>query len=162
MPAPAGAAPATPLRPAVPPGPSPAWAEPFGDSARCVALVRSHARAFLLRAHLQRQLREDALLVISELVTNAIRHTHGPGRVRLAPGPDGLDVEVSDTSRVLPQPRLVEPGTALTGRGLAIVAVLCDTLSVTLDVGSGKTVHAHLAPVPPAPAPGPARPARSW
>ncbi|MER8188690.1 ATP-binding protein, partial [Kitasatospora sp. NPDC094015] len=86
-----------------------------------------------------------------ELVTNAIRHTHGPGRVRLVHGPHGLDVEVSDASRILPQPRLVEAGASQSGRGLAIVAVLCDTLSVTLDLGSGKTVHAHLPPAPRAP-----------
>ncbi|MEV7175394.1 ATP-binding protein [Kitasatospora sp. NPDC093679] len=154
-----------------PPAPAPAqpplleWTVAFGDADRCVAEVRAGARAFLTRAHLPRPLREDALVVISELVTNTVRHTHAPGSLRLAHGPSGLDVDVSDTSRVLPQPRLAEPGAALGGRGLTLVAALCDSVSVTLDTASGKTVHAHLAPLPPPPRPPAARPpgvARPW
>ncbi|MFD9130098.1 ATP-binding protein [Kitasatospora sp. NPDC059571] len=93
---------------------------------------------------------------ISELVTNAVRHTCGPGTLRLTHGPGGVEVAVSDTSRLLPQPRVADTDTALNGRGLALVAALCDAVSVSLDTGSGKTVRAHLAPLPSAP---PSRPA---
>ncbi|WP_431683468.1 ATP-binding protein [Kitasatospora sp. KL5] len=157
--------PPAPPAPHVAPAQTLEWSVSFTDAVQCVAEVRACARAFLTRAHLPRPLREDALLVISELVTNSVHHTHGPGSLHLANGPGGLDVDVSDTSRLLPQPRFAEPGTALDGRGLALVAALCDTVSVTLDTASGKTVHAHLAPLPPPPRPTAARPpgaARSW
>lgn len=123
------------------------WDEAFSDRPDCVASVRAHARAFLDRTRLPGTLCEDTLLVISELVTNSIRHTRGPGSVHLADGPGGVDITVSDTSRVMPQPRLAQPHTCTGGLGLHLVTALCDTLYVTLDPGSGKTVHAHL-PLP--------------
>ncbi|MFD9130099.1 hypothetical protein [Kitasatospora sp. NPDC059571] len=36
------------------------WREAFTDRHQCVAVVRAHARAFLVRAHLPRPLCEDA------------------------------------------------------------------------------------------------------
>ncbi|MGW4893167.1 ATP-binding protein [Kitasatospora sp. NPDC004240] len=137
------------------------WDEAFTDRPDCVASVRAHARAFLERTRLPRTLYEDALLVISELVTNSVRHTRGPGTVHLTNDSAGIDITVSDTSRVVPQPRLAQPHTSTEGRGLHLVTALCDTVYVTLDPGSGKTVHAHL-PLPgtppqyPAPRPDPA------
>ncbi|MEV6210220.1 ATP-binding protein [Kitasatospora sp. NPDC051914] len=132
------------LPPPAPPAPHVAPAQTlecvsFTDTVQCVAEVRACARAFLTRAHLPLPLREDALLVISELVTNSVHHTHGPGSLHLANGPDGLDVDVSDTSRLLPQPRFAEPGTALDGRGPALVAALCDTVSVTYGSAGRNT-----------------------
>lgn len=78
----------------------------------------------------------DLALVASELVTNAIEHGAG-GRVRLeisaAPG----RVEVTASSAVgdtLPAPMeqwsLPEP-TATSGRGLAIIRKLCDSVNVS-------------------------------
>ncbi|GAA4989463.1 hypothetical protein GCM10025734_15780 [Kitasatospora paranensis] len=130
------------------------WSEPFTARLQCVADIRAHARAYLTRAQLPRAVREDAVLVVSELVTNSIRHTHGPGSLHLLGGPDGVEVSVHDTSRLMPLPRVVTADTALGGRGLALVVALCDAVAVTLEAGSGKTVHAHLtSPPPPAPTP---------
>ncbi|MFJ1706285.1 ATP-binding protein [Kitasatospora sp. NPDC088346] len=120
------------------------WTEPFTDRPQCVTEVRAHARSFLARARLCGAERDDALLVLSELVTNSIRHAHGPGTLRLTAGPDGIGIDVSDGSRLMPTPRLTDPGRDTGGLGLHLVAVLCDSFSVTLDAGSGKTVHAHL------------------
>ncbi|MFE2728787.1 ATP-binding protein [Kitasatospora sp. NPDC059327] len=130
------------------PAPAPtaqsAWTDRFPGRPACVAEVRAHALAFLTHARVPPALREDALLVVSELVTNAVRHTEGPGSVRLARDATGIDVTVSDTSRLLPVPRLTEPGSTTNGLGLRLVAALCDIVYTTLDPGSGKTVHAHL------------------
>ncbi|MGV9271552.1 ATP-binding protein [Kitasatospora sp. NPDC003701] len=148
------------------PVPQPAWTDHFPARPSCVADVRTHAQAFLTRAHVPPALRDDTLLVVSELVTNAVRHTVGPGSVHLARDATGIDIAVSDTSRLLPEPRLTEPGSATNGLGLRLVAALCDALYTTLDPGSGKTVHAHLAVAAaaaagPEPAPVAARPGRS-
>ncbi|GJF30387.1 hypothetical protein KNE206_30870 [Kitasatospora sp. NE20-6] len=143
------------------PGPAPTdggLEEPFTDRLQCVADIRAHARTYLIRARLPRTVREDTLLVVSELVTNSILHTRGPGTLHLTGGPDGIEVSVSDTSRLMPLPRVTTTDTAIDGRGLALVTALCDTVSVTLDAGSGKTVHAHLAPPAPAQPTAPPRP----
>ncbi|MCZ9337644.1 ATP-binding protein, partial [Streptomyces sp. TRM76130] len=65
-----------------------------------------------------------AVLLVSELVTNALRHATGPIGVRLvAPaGPDGvLRVEVSDPLPDLPHERPADPEDE-SGRGLRMVA----------------------------------------
>ncbi|MHB9861059.1 ATP-binding protein [Streptomyces sp. YIM S03343] len=67
-----------------------------------------------------------AALVISEFVTNAVRHA-GTDPVSLSVRLDetALRIEVSDTCPVLPQPGLPDPYSE-SGRGLFLVAVLTD------------------------------------
>ncbi|WP_405009561.1 ATP-binding protein [Kitasatospora sp. NBC_01539] len=171
QPRPPARSPAPALAAAPAPAPAPArptadpettgWSEHFTDRPQCVRGLRDHARAYLTRAHLPRPLRDDALLVISELVTNSIRHTHGPGSLRLAGGPHGLDVSVSDGGRELPVRRHADARTATDGRGLTLVAALCDTVTITLDTGTGKTVTAHLVPAAPARPAAPPLPGRT-
>ncbi|RII19583.1 Histidine kinase-, DNA gyrase B-, and HSP90-like ATPase [Streptomyces sp. YIM 130001] len=88
---------------------------------------------------------EDAVLVVSELVTNAVRHAARPGRVlvlRLAVLENGtLLVDVSD-----PVPGLGPTGTATSecGRGLSIVRALCTRVEWFLRPHTGKTVRAQM------------------
>ncbi|MFB7909827.1 ATP-binding protein [Kitasatospora sp. NPDC056076] len=106
--------------------------------------LRSFAASFILHtrpgrpAHLA-----DVLLVVTELATNVVRHTEGPGRLTLTSCADGTEITVSDSSRQLP---VVHPlgCDGLSGRGLVLVAALCSRLHVTLDPGAGKTVRARL------------------
>ncbi|MFE2595555.1 ATP-binding protein [Streptomyces sp. NPDC059396] len=85
---------------------------------------------------------ETAALLLSELVTNALRHGSPPGReiavtlLRL----DGLlKMEVEDAGDLLPRPR--DPGLDdECGRGLALVAVLSDDWGVAPRRGPGKRV----------------------
>ncbi|MFJ8433841.1 ATP-binding protein [Kitasatospora sp. NPDC094019] len=138
----------------------------FPNDAACVAAIRSATSAFLRRTHPHhRTLLADALLVVTELATNVVQHTDGPGRLTLTAHRHGLDIDVSDTSRALPSPAPLTPED-LHGRGLALVAALTDSLTLTLDPGSGKTVHAHLpdpstTPSAPDPDAGP-RAHRTW
>ncbi|MFC8455217.1 ATP-binding protein [Kitasatospora sp. NPDC057223] len=121
------------------------WEAAFGTSPEAVALVRAAARAFFERVrpgHPREE--EDLLLVVSELVTNAVRHTHGPGTITVTALDDELDIAVSDTSRTPPLPRLPDPQAGTGGLGLHLIAALCGILQITLDPGAGKTVHAHL------------------
>jgi anti-sigma regulatory factor (Ser/Thr protein kinase) len=85
-----------------------------------------------------------AVLLTSELVTNAITHEAGE-IVMLVVSCDGgqLRVDVHDTSRSLPRP-VDAPGDAETGRGLMLVA------SLSTDWGyyrtrAGKAVYFTLA-----------------
>ncbi|MFF3596087.1 ATP-binding protein [Kitasatospora indigofera] len=140
------------------------WQARFTAAPDSVGGVRSAVRRYFDQVRPGRpQERDDLLLVVSELVTNAVRHAGGAGTVDLALLPDAVDIAVSDPSRTLPLPRLPDPGAGTGGLGLHLVAALCGPVRVTLDPGSGKTVHARLPyRRPPAPAPTPAPRRRSW
>ena len=87
----------------------------------------SFARRAMGRAaelwRLDREMTETALLLVSELATNAIRHGTPPVRLSLRLDRDRLRVEVTDSSPALPE--LGHPGPdQISGRGLQIVAIL--------------------------------------
>ena len=83
---------------------------------------RATARAAELW-RLDREMTETALLLVSELATNAIRHGAPPVRLSLRLDADRLRVEVTDSSPTLP--RVSEPDTdQVGGRGLHIVQEL--------------------------------------
>jgi anti-sigma regulatory factor (Ser/Thr protein kinase) len=69
--------------------------------------------------------REDAGLMVSELVTNALIHGRGAITIRITPGLEDLTIEVADEGhgkvRITP-----DPG-ALGGWGLRVVDELADT-----------------------------------
>jgi two-component sensor histidine kinase len=84
--------------------------------------------------------------MISELVTNAVRHAHTLLRVVISVADQSLRVEVSDDDPTLP----VAPDPqhhATSGRGLRIVDDLADQWGVTPG-SQGKTVwfEIHLRP----------------
>jgi anti-sigma regulatory factor (Ser/Thr protein kinase) len=86
---------------------------------------RAMARAAVLW-RLDREMTETALLLVSELATNAIRHGTPPVRLSLRLNHDRLRVEVTDSSPTLPE--LSHPGPdQVGGRGLQIVQRLADT-----------------------------------
>ncbi|SHM86382.1 ATP-binding protein [Actinacidiphila paucisporea] len=86
--------------------------------------------------------RGDALLVASELVTNAVRHAPGPCTLALALHGDLLEIAVSDTSRLPPQPQPYEPR-RIGQHGLEIVVALCTGVAVE-PTERGKTVRARI------------------
>lgn len=114
----------------------------------------------LTRAWSRRQLREmrwdgdvdDVVVIVSELVTNAVQHATRSGgllALRLAVLADeGLLIEVSDP--VSGFPRFSEllaaraGAEAECGRGLALVRLLGARLSWHLAPEQGKTVRAHV------------------
>jgi anti-sigma regulatory factor (Ser/Thr protein kinase) len=85
---------------------------------------------------------ESVGLVVSELVTNAVRHTGTPMILRLVPTATGLVVEVDDRS--VHEPRVVPADRRATGGlGLAIVARLAESWGF-VPRPDGKTVWARL------------------
>jgi len=83
-------------------------------------------------------LAEAAVLLTSELATNAIRHAGQAFSVRVETTAEQLRVEVTDAGEGQPMPR--SPQTLeSSGRGLQIVESLSDEWGVA-RVGPGKTV----------------------
>lgn len=91
--------------------------------------------------------RDDARLVVSELVGNAVRHARpladGTMQVAWVAGPTGLDIAVTDGG-ARTAPEKVDAGVSdLAGRGLAIVETLASRWWVESS-RSRTTVHALL------------------
>src|SRR3954451_4627369 len=92
-------------------------------------------------------LAETLVLLVSELVTNAVVHTGCPAVLRLSlPGVAAesatVRLEVADTSDRAPVPRCVD-GEATGGRGLALVDGLADRWGWNAD-GAGKRIWCEL------------------
>lgn len=125
----------------------------LGSLPSAVPCARAHARAVLTTWDLAR-VADDAEVVVTELVTNAV--THGSLGCNSGPIPvvyldllldfdRALIIDVWDGS---PEPPVMRPGDpcdAETGRGLMLVIALCETLrSDVIDGWPGKRVRAVL------------------
>ncbi|CCH33385.1 ATP-binding protein [Actinosynnema sp. NPDC047251] len=86
---------------------------------------------------------EDAALVVTELVSNAVDHAAGPLELTVSRTEAGIRVEVADQSPAQPAPRPVQVDSAR-GRGLIIVAALSREWG-TSPKADGKVVWAELA-----------------
>ncbi|MEW1901557.1 MULTISPECIES: ATP-binding protein [unclassified Streptomyces] len=84
-----------------------------------------------------------ARLVVSELVTNAVRHAPGPCRLLLELFEDALEISVFDRLETSPVPRGHDPG-RIGQHGVEIVVAVCESVSVEPHP-SGKRVRARLA-----------------
>jgi anti-sigma regulatory factor (Ser/Thr protein kinase) len=116
-----------------------------------VAVARQRLAADLMAAGIFAGAVGDAVLVVSELLSNAIRHARPlPGasvQVAWALDDDAVEVEVSDGgARTRPTPAQATVS-SLGGRGLDIVEYLARTWGVRSDDG-GLTVWAVLAAPP--------------
>ncbi|OEU96184.1 ATP-binding protein [Streptomyces oceani] len=89
--------------------------------------------------------RDEAALVVSELVTNATRHGDSRCRLRLSTAAaGGVTIEVHDDGPGQPTARSASQE-AEGGRGIALVRCLTRRLDVTPHPAGGKTVRAVLA-----------------
>ncbi|MER7953689.1 MULTISPECIES: ATP-binding protein [unclassified Streptomyces] len=84
-----------------------------------------------------------ARLVVSELVTNAVRHAPGPFRVLLEWFEDALDISVADRLDAAPAPRPHDPQ-RVGQHGLEIVVAVCESVRVEREL-TGKRVRARLS-----------------
>jgi anti-sigma regulatory factor (Ser/Thr protein kinase) len=90
------------------------------DPARAVRQARRAAAEILTRWKCDADSIEDAVLIVSEIVTNAMRHCVGPVYLRLSRAADYVRVEVTDSSPG--EPHLVQAGPGdESGRGLRII-----------------------------------------
>jgi PAS domain S-box-containing protein len=99
----------------------------------------------LLLASGRADLVDTAVLLVSELVTNALLHAGTDIGLTGSVGPDGLHVGVSDGSRHLPSRREYGPASG-TGRGLLMLESMVDEWGVTQN-RTGKTVWFRVSAV---------------
>ncbi|GAA3159207.1 MULTISPECIES: ATP-binding protein [Streptomyces] len=146
------------------PGPDSFAACALSASARTVADARRFTLATLRGWRICAALTDDAALIVSELVSNALRYgvrnAHGEAGCGRVAGPvvtpawlaltrreDGVMCAVSDGGEGAPVIGTPDP-LAESGRGLSIVEQLSDAWGWTLPDRSGKTVWATLSPRP--------------
>ena len=108
-----------------------------------VRLSRYATRAVLTAWQLS-HVDEAATLLVSELVTNAVRHARGTDviMVDLYAGRTWLRIEVQDTDRHWPQPRIPD-GFDESGFGFILVGALTSNWGVR-ETEAGKAVWAEL------------------
>ncbi|MEU0400550.1 ATP-binding protein [Streptomyces sp. NPDC006197] len=87
-----------------------------------------------------------AKLVVSELVTNAVRHTSGPCRLLLELRQDALEISVFDRAAAAPVPRGHDPR-RIGQHGVEIVVAVCESVRVEPEP-DGKRVRARLSLLP--------------
>jgi len=117
-------------------------------STTAIADARDTARAFLEGLR-QPAVAPDAadtgLVVVSELVTNAMRHGGGRCTLELTAHPDAIGVAVHDGGRHAPRMRTLDLSTGTGGFGWPMVNRLAYTTTATRRASGGKTVSACLA-----------------
>ncbi len=90
---------------------------------------------------------EPAVLLTSEVVTNAVQHGGGHARIAVEHEPQGIRVSVSDVGEGVPQ--VLDLGLdATSGRGMHLLEQLADRWGVESHA-SGKTVWFELDGPPP-------------
>ncbi|MFF6794138.1 hypothetical protein ACVW0K_000397 [Streptomyces filamentosus] len=121
-------------------------AAPHGDA---IASARAFTADFLAAAPAARPVPvedehvELAQLVVSELVTNAVRHASGLCRLVLELSRDALDISVLDREPAAPVVRGHDPG-RIGQHGVEIVVAVCESLVVEPHP-EGKRVRARLS-----------------
>ncbi|MDQ0579830.1 ATP-binding protein [Streptomyces rishiriensis] len=125
---------------------------PPPTTARCaVALPHSRRAPSLARRVSENWLKAtdpldrvpDAVLVVSELVTNAVRHTSGPCVLTLTVRDGRLDIAVADHSEDLPEVHRRSDGDERGGLGMGVIRGLGGQIRLVPAIG-GKTVHVLL------------------
>ncbi|PBC80444.1 MULTISPECIES: ATP-binding protein [unclassified Streptomyces] len=90
----------------------------------------------------EKETREAVILVVSELVTNAVRHAGGKTcTLRLRAGPESVVVDVVDASPVLPRPRTPDVSGEGGGFGWSMVCRIASAVEIRKEP-AGKTVTA--------------------
>ncbi len=119
------------------------WLPPSSDSARAGRVAVSEFLTGLGRADLA----DKAMLVTAELLANAVMHARTEMSLSIEPAGDGVRVEVTDGSDILPRWTPSSP-TATSGRGLLLVTRLSSSWGVDPLPSGGKRVWAKVNAAP--------------
>ncbi|MFJ2399327.1 ATP-binding protein [Streptomyces sp. NPDC087843] len=113
-------------------------------STTSVADARESTREFLegLVPAVAAKAAEIVVLVVSELVTNALRHGGGTCTLDLTAHPDSIEVAVHDRSSQAPRMRTPDLNGGTGGFGWPMVNHLTHATAVTCQAAGGKTVSA--------------------
>ncbi len=109
--------------------------------------LRSRVAAYAAQAGLRGMRLQAFVMAVNEIITNAVIHGGGLGRLRLWLAGRELVCEVTDTGPGIPGgrvPVVQPPPEAISGRGLWLTRALCDAF--TLETGQhGTTVRVAAA-----------------
>ena len=100
--------------------------------------VRRFVHQTLDAAGVEPTIVDDAVLMTSEIITNAVLHASTPAELRLSVGDQRIRISVTDASSAVPEIRVFDFVSA-SGRGLAIVAAMAADWGVD-SLGAGKRV----------------------
>ncbi|EFL31732.1 regulatory protein [Streptomyces viridochromogenes DSM 40736] len=127
------------------PGQYPRQSVTLASEAAAVPVARQIVREACAEWGMDQDAAETGTLLISEIVTNAVRHGHSHSVRVIAeqPRPDRFRVAVVDKSRRMPELRIVGPD-AIGGRGLLLIDTLSDRWGTDL-LPWGKRVWAEIA-----------------
>lgn len=110
------------------------------------ATARAYTREAL--AHWQlADLTDDIVLIVDELVTNAVRHASRPITLSLDLRDETVHVEVIDDSPAMPNAKSLSR-TRMSGRGLAIIDAISDDWGTHRLSAGGKSVWADVRRAP--------------
>jgi anti-sigma regulatory factor (Ser/Thr protein kinase) len=115
----------------------------YGRDATSVGEARSWIDTFLTEHDIEDTVRDDAQLVVSELVTNALVHGQGELVLRASVDETAVHVSVTDSGDGLPEVLPLDPA-RIGGLGLIVVGRIASNWGVAPFPG-GKTVWAALA-----------------
>ncbi|MER7513389.1 ATP-binding protein [Streptomyces lavendulae] len=120
--------------------------EGSGAAARAREELRHYLDDVLACGHLVPQAVQDAaLVVVSELVVNALRHSCGPCTLDLGWAQGGVEIDVTDANPHRPRPRVPDPNGSERGWGWPLVRRLTTGVAIRQDtVGAGR--HPYSAP----------------
>ncbi|MFJ8565584.1 ATP-binding protein [Streptomyces sp. NPDC093514] len=121
--------------------------QPVPRTGRPTTTARGVAHEFLrhaaqLRAPAGPEYAEAVLMVVTELVANAIRHTDGSAVLRLELHDDHIEIRVTDTSPEAAQPRLPRTDGS-GGYGWHLIDRLTTHTHIERTSDGGKTICAH-------------------
>ncbi|HEX8496421.1 MAG TPA: response regulator [Actinomycetales bacterium] len=109
---------------------------------RSVSSARRFVRSTVTAWQLE-PLADDTVLVVSELVTNAIVHAVSAPTLSLTQAPGGLRVEVHDDGVGTPEPQPAS-STGESGRGMHLIDAMTSAWGIQLADDGSKTVWAEL------------------
>lgn len=109
---------------------------------RSIAIARRHVHAYLQHSNAPAAVVDDAVLITSELATNALRHEGTKMTVRLLQGSGHCRIEVADDGLTTRSGAPARQCAAVQDLGLAVVSALA-TLGQQLSA-AGTTVSADL------------------
>lgn len=118
---------------------------PFERSTPSIA--RTRLAAFLTQNHASSDVIDDALIVLSEMIANAVSHgvpaPDGTMEIRWSVSKGLLELSVTDGGHAGPLEPVDFDADSLSGRGLSIISRVADRWWV--DLGEGTRVNAMLS-----------------
>ncbi len=116
----------------------------LGTTVASAPVARTALRQLLDDAGVGTEVRETAVLLATELVSNAVEHGGGSSYLDAVVGPEAVRLEVTDPNPTMPQPPEVLDDLDERGRGLFLIAALASRWGAEKHP-PGKTVWCEIA-----------------